>query len=158
MDPLQPLDPSEGYEIPPTIRVHDLGRAELVDRLDADDHLKHVRYWLGQCFPRIPVHAGDQIQEATAHGQMGDVDALDLVGPIDPQASQQVGGKPYAPSQLSSYRASGRLASAARYACSSEFGPRSAGDKSSAERGKTRFRGITCRSWPYGQDLWPSYS
>ena len=32
-DPLQPVGPGEGRELAALIRVHDLGRAELVDRL-----------------------------------------------------------------------------------------------------------------------------
>ena len=38
-----------------------------------------------------PVHDGDQVEEASSHRQIGDVGAPDLVGPIDPQATQQVG-------------------------------------------------------------------
>jgi hypothetical protein len=34
---------------------------------------------------------GHQIEEALAHGQVGDVGAPDLIGPIDPQPAQQVG-------------------------------------------------------------------
>jgi len=38
-----------------------------------------------------PVHDRDEIQKATPHWQIGDVGASDLVGPIDPQAAQQIG-------------------------------------------------------------------
>ena len=34
---------------------------------------------------------GHQIEEALAHGQVGDVGAPDLIGPVDPQPGQQVG-------------------------------------------------------------------
>lgn len=56
------------------ICVVDLGRTELVDRLgqrfDAEVSLKRVLYPPGQHLPGIPVHGGDEIKEATAHGKV----------------------------------------------------------------------------------------
>lgn len=69
-DPFQPVDPGEGRELRPVIGVHDLGRAELVDRLvqrfDAEVSLQRVGYPPGQHLPGMPVHDGDQIQETPA--------------------------------------------------------------------------------------------
>ena len=67
-DPFQPVGPGEGRELRPLIGVHDLGRAELVDRLvqrfDAEVSLQRVGYPPGQHLPGIPVHDGDQKEEA----------------------------------------------------------------------------------------------
>jgi hypothetical protein len=94
-DALQSVCPGEGRELRPLIGVHDLGRAELVDRLvqrlDAEVGLKRVRYPPSPHLAGVPVHDGDQIEEAFAHRQVGDVGAPDLVGPLDPQTAQQIG-------------------------------------------------------------------
>ena len=77
------------------LHVHDLGRAELVDRfvqrLDAEVGLKRVRYLPGQNRPGKPVHDRRQIEEAFAHRQVGDAGARDLVGPVHPQPAEQIG-------------------------------------------------------------------
>ncbi len=44
-----------------------------------------------QHLPGVPVHDGDQIKEAPAHGQVGDVGAPDLIWPLYPQSTQQMG-------------------------------------------------------------------
>ena len=41
-----------------------------------------------------PVHDRDQIQEAAAHRNVGDVGAPDLVGPVDCQPLEKVGINP----------------------------------------------------------------
>src|SRR5690606_39538322 len=66
-DPFQPVSPGEGRELATQVGVHDLGRAELVDRLvqglDAEVRLQGVRYPPGQNLPGVPVHDGDEIEE-----------------------------------------------------------------------------------------------
>lgn len=73
-DLFQPVGPGEGPELRPLIGVHDLGRAERVDRLvqrlDADLSLQRVRCPPGQNLAGEPVHDGDQIKEAFAHRQV----------------------------------------------------------------------------------------
>ena len=122
LGPLQSVGPVEGCELRPLIRVHDLGRAELVDglvqRRNAELGLQRVRYPPGQNLAGKPLHAlrrlkaiacrpkdGHQIEEPFAHpwpgrrfakqicqeGQIGDVGAPDLIGPINPQPALQRG-------------------------------------------------------------------
>jgi hypothetical protein len=80
-DPFQSVGPGKGRELAVLICVHDLCRAGLVDRLvrrlDAEVGLKRGRYPLGQHLPGMPVHDGDQIEEAFAHRQVGDVGLLE---------------------------------------------------------------------------------
>ncbi len=87
-NPFQPVGPGKGRELRPLIGVHDLGRAELVDRLiqrfDAEVSLKRVRYTPGQHFAGVPVHYGHEIKEAAPHGQVGDVGAPYLIWAINP--------------------------------------------------------------------------
>jgi hypothetical protein len=77
------------------IGVHDLRRAELVDRLvqrlDAEVRLQRVGDASSQHLAAAPVHDGDQIEEALSHRQIGDVGAPDLVGPLHPQPTQKIG-------------------------------------------------------------------
>ena len=91
----QPVGPGEGGELRPLVRIHDLGRAEAVDclvqSLDAKISLQRVGDAPGQHFAGEPVHDGHQIEEAFAHGQVGDVGAPDLIWPLDPQTAQQIG-------------------------------------------------------------------
>ena len=58
--PAQPIRPGEGCELASLIRVHDLGRAELVDGLvqcfDAEVGLQRVREPPGQNLAGVPVH------------------------------------------------------------------------------------------------------
>ena len=95
LGPLQPVGPVERRELRPLVRIHDLGRAEAVDclvqRLDAKISLQRVGDAPGQNFAGEPVHDGHQIEEAFAHGQVGDVGAPDLIWPLDPQTAQQIG-------------------------------------------------------------------
>jgi hypothetical protein len=91
-DPLPPVHPGEGRELRSLTIVHDLGRAELVDcivpRLDAEVSLQGVRYPQGQHLPGGPVHDGDQVEEAAAHRDVGDVGIPDLIGPLHAQPTQ----------------------------------------------------------------------
>jgi len=77
------------------LHVHDLGRPELVDglaeRFEAELGLQRVRYPPGQHLAGKPVHDGHQIQEAFPHGDVGDVTAPDLIGPINAQPTEQIG-------------------------------------------------------------------
>ena len=64
------------------------GGAELVDRLlqrlDAEVRLQRIRDAPSSHFAGEPVHDGDQIEEAFAHVQVGDVGAPDLDWPLHP--------------------------------------------------------------------------
>ena len=94
-DPLQPVGPCEGRELRALIGIHDVRWAELVDRLvqrlDAEVGFQRVGDAPGQHLSGEPVHDSDQIQEALFHRQIGDVGAPDLIGPLHPQAAQQIG-------------------------------------------------------------------
>lgn len=94
LGPLQSVGPVEGRELTALDGVHDLGRAELVDRLvqrlKAELGFKRVRYPPGQNLAGEPVHDGHQIQEPFAHRQIGDVIAPDLICPINAQPAQRV--------------------------------------------------------------------
>ena len=87
-NPFQAVSPDEGRELAALICVHDLGWAELVDRLVQSLHaevgFQRVRYPPGQHLPGIQVHDGDQIEEAKAHRDVGDVSTPDLIGPLHP--------------------------------------------------------------------------
>jgi len=78
-----------------TIRIHDLGRAELVEglvqRFDAEVGLQRVRDAPGQDLAGVPVHDGDEIEEPAPHRQIGDVRAPDLIRAIHPRPPEQVG-------------------------------------------------------------------
>ena len=91
----KPIRPREGRELGSLICVHDLGRAELmnglVQRFDAEVGLQGVRDPPGQNLSSVPVHDRHQIEEPSAHRQIGDVRTPDLVRAIHPQTSQQVG-------------------------------------------------------------------
>ena len=63
----------------------------LVQRFDAEVGLQGVRDPLGQNLSSVPVHDRHQIEEPSAHGQIGDVRTPDLVRAIHPQTSQQAG-------------------------------------------------------------------
>ena len=77
--PCQPVGQGKGVLLATLICVHDLERAELVDRLiqrcDAEVGLKRVQYPPGQHLAGIPVHEGGEIEGATAQGQVGDIGA-----------------------------------------------------------------------------------
>jgi hypothetical protein len=107
LGPLQPVGPVEGSELTALVGVHDLGRAELVDRLvqrlEAELGLQRVGDASGQHLAGEPVHVlrrlkaiayrpkdGHQIEEAFPHRQVSDVGTPDLVGPVDPQPAQQL--------------------------------------------------------------------
>ena len=62
----------------------------LVQSRYAEVGFQRIRYPPSQHLPSIPVYYGDQIEEALSHRQIGDVGTPDLVGPFDPQATQQV--------------------------------------------------------------------
>lgn len=77
------------------IGIHDLGRAELEDslvqRFDAEVGFQRVGDPPGQHLPGLPVHDGNQIEEAAPHRPVGDVGAPDLIGPFHAQSTQQIG-------------------------------------------------------------------
>jgi len=59
----------------------------LVQRFNAEVGLQRVRYPLGQDLAGEPIHDGDEIEESTAHRQVGDVGAQDLIGSLHPQTA-----------------------------------------------------------------------
>ncbi len=61
----------------------------LVQRLDAEVGFQRVRDAPSQDLMGVPFHDGDQIAKAPTHGQVGDIGAPDLVGPLHAQAAQQ---------------------------------------------------------------------
>lgn len=72
--PFEPVSPCKGRELKALNGIHDLGWAELVDRLvqrlDAEAGFQRVRYPPGQHFAGEPVHDGNQIQKALSHRQI----------------------------------------------------------------------------------------
>lgn len=66
-DPFQPVGPGEGRELRPLDGIHDLGRAEAVDRLvqrlDAKVGFERVRDAPGQHLAGEPVHDGNQVEK-----------------------------------------------------------------------------------------------
>jgi len=95
LGPFQPVGPVERRELAALIRVHDLWRAELMDRLvqrlEAELRLKRVRYPPGQNLAGEPVHAlrrlkaiacrpedGHQVEEPFAHPLPGRRFALQI--------------------------------------------------------------------------------
>ena len=58
---------------------------------DAEPGIHGVRQSPGQNVACGPVHDRDQIQEAAAHRNVGDVGAPDMVGPVDCQPLEKVG-------------------------------------------------------------------
>jgi len=59
----------------------------LVQRFNAEVGLQRVRYPLGQDLAGEPIHDDDEIEESTAHRQVGDVGAPDLIGSLHPQTA-----------------------------------------------------------------------
>ena len=85
---LQPVGPIKGGELAALVGIHDLGRAELMDRLvqrlEAEVGLQRVGDAPGQNLAREPVHDGHQIEKAAALRDVGNVGAPDLIWPVDP--------------------------------------------------------------------------
>ena len=77
--PLQSVGPVEGGELRPLVGVDDFGRPERVDGLvqrhAAEPGLQRIGDAPGQHLAGEPVDDGDQLKEALAHGQIGDVGA-----------------------------------------------------------------------------------
>lgn len=63
----------------------------LAQRCDAEVCLQRVRDALLQNLACVPVHDGDQIEEATSHRQECDVGAPNLIGLVRAQATQKIG-------------------------------------------------------------------
>ena len=63
----------------------------LLQRLGAEAGFQGVGQPPGQHVPAVPVHQRHQVEEATGHGQVGDVRGPHLVGPGDSDIPQQVG-------------------------------------------------------------------
>ena len=62
----------------------------LVESVCAEARVQRVRQPPGQDVPARPVHDRHQVKEAALHRDIGDVDAPDMVRPLDVQASQQI--------------------------------------------------------------------
>lgn len=91
---LQGVGEGEAGELRALIRVEDLRSAEAGDRLlqrgDAEVSIHRIRQPPSQNLAAEPVHDGDQVQEASAHRDVGYVCAPDLVRPVDGQMPQQI--------------------------------------------------------------------
>ncbi len=91
--PAQSIRPSERCEQRSLISIYDLRRAKLVDGrvqgLNAEVCLQSIRDAPGQNLSRAPIHDGDKIQEPSAHGQIGNIRAPNLVRTFHPQTCQQ---------------------------------------------------------------------
>ncbi len=94
-DQFQPVGLAEGRELAALIHVHDPQWSEAVDRLvqrfNAEVGLQRVRYPPDQVLASEPIHVGDEIEESTAHLQVGEVGAPDLIWSFHPQTAQQIG-------------------------------------------------------------------
>ena len=104
--PLQSGGEAGGGELGALVGVEDVGLADLpvravsrtqtggerfVQGVQAEVGLQRVGDAPGQDIPAKPVHHGHQIHKALWHWHVGDIGAPDLIGPINREASQQVG-------------------------------------------------------------------
>ncbi len=87
----EPVDPGQGRGLRSLSGIHDLGRAELLDslvqHLDAEVGLQHVRYSLRQNLASRSAHDRHKVEKPAPHGQVGDVRVKDQVQTIRPQSS-----------------------------------------------------------------------
>jgi hypothetical protein len=75
------------------IGVPDLGLAEAerrVERGQAEAGLHRIGKFPTEHEAAVPVHHGDQVQEAAAHRNVSNIGAPDVVGPEDLHAAQQI--------------------------------------------------------------------
>ena len=81
-------------ELGALVGVEDVGLADgerFVKGIYAEVGLQRVGDPPGEDIPAKPVHHGGQIHKALWHRHVGDIGAPDLVGPINREATQQVG-------------------------------------------------------------------
>jgi Protein of unknown function (DUF2699). len=96
-DSIIPQDAREGKagKLAALIGVEDIRRAMFRQGLFQGGKAKIRLHGVGQPprqhFPAMPVHDGDQIQKALAHGDVRDIRTPDLVAPVYAQAAEQVG-------------------------------------------------------------------
>ncbi len=85
-------DPGHTIELRSLIPFHDLGLAAFCDGFFQRLHTKAGVQCVGeppcQHLARCPINDRDQIQEATSHGDVGDVATPNMVWPRDRQFSQ----------------------------------------------------------------------
>ena len=62
----------------------------LIESLDAKARVQGVRQPPSQHMPTRPIHDRHQVKEASAHRDIGDVGAPDLIGPVDRHALEQI--------------------------------------------------------------------
>ena len=62
----------------------------LIECLDAKARVQGVRQSPSQHMPTRPIHDRHQVKEASAHRDIGDVGAPDLIGPVDRHALEQI--------------------------------------------------------------------
>src|SRR5918992_2554710 len=85
-DPMLFQEPSEGLagELGSLVGVEDLRLTipqGFFQNLNTEVHLQGIGQLPGQHIAAIPIHDGYQIQEASGHGEVGNVRGPDLVGP-----------------------------------------------------------------------------
>ena len=82
-------------ELATLVGVEDFGRAvfaqSFVQGRYAKIRIERVGQSPTQHFSAVPVHDGHEVDEAFAHGDVGDVCAPNLVGALDAQPTQEVG-------------------------------------------------------------------
>lgn len=66
-------------------------RHRLFQGLDTEFDIHCIAEPPGQHLAAEPVHDSDEVQEAAAHGDVRNVSAPDLIGPVYDQAAQQIG-------------------------------------------------------------------
>ena len=92
----RPQAPGEGEagELAALIGIENLRLAmasqRLIERLDAKVRVQGVRQPPSQHMPTRPIHDRHQVKEASAHRDIGDVGAPDLIGPVDRHALEQI--------------------------------------------------------------------
>ena len=86
---LQRLDEVDGRELPSLVRIHDLRLAGptdgLVESVQAWRGFQRHRQPPGQHLSAEPVQNGDQANEPSGHGDVGNVHRPDLIGPFPRQ-------------------------------------------------------------------------
>jgi len=92
---LEGLDKVIAGKLSPLVGVENLRSAVaaqgLLESLDTKVRLKGIGNPGGQDFAAVPVHDGHKVHKPTFHWNVGDIGGPDLVGPIDAQASEQIG-------------------------------------------------------------------
>src|ERR1700674_4437590 len=82
-----------GGDLRALIGVPDLGLAEAkggVQRRQAKTGLQRIGEFPTEHEAAVPIHHRDQVQKATAHWNVSNIGAPDVIGPLDRDAAQQI--------------------------------------------------------------------